>query len=83
VAGENTIRIIQLHNFKESKSEKIDLPFDAGRVLDMHWTADGQILNIQTGAGHVYNYLMVVPSLSSVCKTMVCILTSLNEATII
>ena len=83
VAGESNVKVFTLSTFKESKSEKIELPFDAGRVIYMHWTSDGQILSLLTAAGHLYNYLMVVPSLSDAFNTTVCILTSLSEATII
>jgi len=83
VAGENTVKIVPLNTFKEIKSEKIELPFDAGKVIHMHWTENGQILSVATSVGRVFNYLMVVPSLSRACGTTVALLSSINEISLV
>lgn len=83
VAGDDCIKILSLPNFKEVRSEKIDMPLERGRVVDMHWTHDGQLLTVTTSQGHVYSYLMVVPSVSSTNGTTVSILTSLTQITVV
>lgn len=83
IAGDNSIRILSLTNFKESRSDKIELAFEDGRVTKMHWTDDGQILTVATSSGKLFNYLMIMPSLASSNGTLVGLLTSLTEISII
>ena len=82
LAGDNSIRFLNLNNFKEIRSDKIEIGYEMGRVNKAHWTADGQILTVLTAAGKLINYLMIVPCLSTNYETLVAVLTSLTEVTI-
>ncbi|CAG9314821.1 unnamed protein product [Blepharisma stoltei] len=83
IAGDNSIRILALSNFKESRSDKIELAFEDGRITKMYWTDDGQILTAATTGGKLLNFLMIMPSLSSSFGTLVGLLTSLTEISVI
>ena len=41
VAGEGTIKIYNLSNFKEIPNEKIILPKNVGKVVNMKWIQNG------------------------------------------
>jgi WD repeat-containing protein 19 len=82
LAGDSTVRFLNLLNFKEAKSDKIEMQYELGRVNKLHWTDDGQILTVLTSVGKLMNYLIIVPCLSSSYGTLASILTSLTEVTI-
>ncbi|OMJ78816.1 hypothetical protein SteCoe_21300 [Stentor coeruleus] len=83
LAGDNSIRFYNLSTIKEIRVDKIELSYDLGRINKMHWTSDGQILTILTSAGKLINYLLIVPSLSCSFETLVGLLSSLTEVTIL
>mmetsp|Transcript_1987 Transcript_1987/g.4439 ORF Transcript_1987/g.4439 Transcript_1987/m.4439 type:complete len:1366 (-) Transcript_1987:53-4150(-) len=82
VAGEGTIRVLDLATLKEQRSEKISLPPTSGQIARMHWTKDGQVLTATTINSCVLAYLMVVPTISAICGHLAAVLSSLTEASI-
>lgn len=81
-AGDDGIRIISIKDFKEIKSERIQVRPEA-RVTQMHWSEDGDILSFCTEAGWVYCYLAKLSALSATCNNRMAYLTSLREMTVI
>lgn len=81
-AGDDGIRIINMKDWKEIKSERIQIRPEA-RVTHMHWSEDGELLSFCTEAGWVYCYLAKLTALSATCNTRLAYLTSLREMTVI
>mmetsp|Transcript_128986 Transcript_128986/g.223824 ORF Transcript_128986/g.223824 Transcript_128986/m.223824 type:complete len:1375 (+) Transcript_128986:101-4225(+) len=81
-AGDDGIRIISMKDWKEVKSERIQIRPEA-RVTHMYWSEDGELLSFCTDAGWVYCYLAKLSALSATCNTRLAYLTSLREMTII
>jgi len=81
-AGDDGIRIISMKDWKEVKSERIQIRPEA-KVTHMHWSEDGELLSFCTDAGWVYCYLAKLSALSATCNTRLAYLTSLREMTII
>ena len=80
--GENTIKIFNMHTWKEIKNERIEMPKSSGKITKLQWANNGQLLVVSTSAGHLYGYLTSVPNLTSVYYNWVCMLTSFTEVTI-
>jgi len=83
LVGEYSVKIISLTSYKEVRSEKVELPPDSGRALAVYWTKDGQILTVSTAAGHLYGFLMVIPSLYVTWMNVSAVMMSLNEIAIV
>lgn len=81
-AGDDGIRIISMKDWKEVKSERIQIRPEA-KVTHMYWSEDGELLSFCTDAGWVYCYLAKLSALSATCNTRLAYLTSLREMTII
>lgn len=83
-AGEDGVRIIDTREFKESRGDYIaPLDLEDGRVTDLCWSPDGQILTVGTDAGNIYNFLAKMTVLNATYKTTVAYLSSLREVSII
>lgn len=83
-AGSDGVRIVDAKTFKESKADFIaSEDLENGRITDIAWTPDGQILTIATSAGNVYNFLAKMSILSTQYKTSVAYLSSLREVEVI
>eukprot|EP00929_Paragymnodinium_shiwhaense_P016254 TRINITY_DN12450_c0_g1_i1.p1 TRINITY_DN12450_c0_g1~~TRINITY_DN12450_c0_g1_i1.p1 ORF type:complete len:1383 (+),score=443.06 TRINITY_DN12450_c0_g1_i1:121-4269(+) len=81
-AGDDGIRIVNMKDWKEIKSERIQVRPEA-RVTHMYWSEDGELLSFCTEAGWVYCYLAKLTALSATCNTRLAYLTSLREMTVI
>jgi hypothetical protein len=75
--------VFSLNPWKETRGDKVELPYNAGRVITIHWMYDGQILTVATQSGNLYGYLMQMPSLSATFGSMAAVLNSLTEITIL
>ena len=83
-AGSDGVRISDIKNFKDSKYDFIPIAdLEDGRVTDLSWSHDGQILTISTSAGNIYNFLAKMSVLSTHYKTSIAYLSSLREVSII
>lgn len=83
-AGDDGVRIIDTRDFVESQRDMIpheDL--EHGKVSNVCWSPDGQILSIGTSAGNVYNFLAKMSVLNAVNKSNVCFLSSLREVSVV
>lgn len=81
-AGDDGIKIISMKDWKEIKSERIQIRPEA-RVTHMFWSEDGELLSFCTDAGSVFCYLAKLQALSATCSNRLAYLTSLREVTII
>jgi WD repeat-containing protein 19 len=57
--------------------------FENGRIHNICWSPDGQILTVGTSNGNVYNFLAKMSVLSAKYKTNVAFLSSLREVSIV
>ena len=78
-AGENMIKFFNLTTWKEIKSERIELPKNAGKVSKLQWVSNGQVLVVTTQNGHLYGFLTSSPSLYSTNNNVTSLLTSFTE----
>ena len=83
VAGENRIKIISMADWKESKSEGIELPKNSGKVSRISWSENGQTLLIATEKGQLYGYMTSSMSLTSCYNELIAILNSFTDITIL
>ncbi|EAR82687.2 WD40 repeat protein (macronuclear) [Tetrahymena thermophila SB210] len=83
VAGENQIHIYNLGTWEEVKSQRIELPKAAGNVTKMQWANNGQLLVVATANGHLYGYLTSIPFLTSTYGSIVSVLSSFTEVSIV
>ncbi len=83
-AGNDGVRIIDVHNFKESKQDYIPLEdIEDGRVTSLNWSPDGQILTVGTAAGNIYNFLAKMSVLFASYRTSIAYLSSLREISVV
>ena len=82
-AGENKIKVISLTDWKEIKSESIDLPKNCGKVNKLSWSQSGQTLIVSTEKGQLFGYLTSSVSLSASNNELIAILTSFTDANIL
>lgn len=82
--GDDGVRIIDTREFKEIRSDYIS-PEDLedGRVTDLCWSPDGQILTVGTSSGNVYNFLAKMSVLNASYKTNAAYLSSLREISVV
>ena len=82
--GDDGVRIVDTREFKEIKSDYIS-PEDLedGRVTDLAWSPDGQILTVGTSSGNVYNFLAKMSVLHATYKTNAAYLSSLREVSVV
>jgi len=79
----DTIKIISLTTYQELKTDKITIKPNYGKVEELQWTQDGQILSVGTNTGMILNYIMYVPDISCSNLNLVTFMTSLYEAKIV
>ncbi len=78
--GENTIKIHELHDLKDTSSV---ITLDEERSLEhMEWSEDGQLLAVSTSKGNLHVFLSKLPLLGSACGPRVAFLTSLLQVTV-
>lgn len=83
-AGDDGIRIFDVRDFKEAESDFIHRrDLEDGRISEVAWSPDGQILTVGTNNGNIYNFLAKMSALSAKYKTSVAYLSSLREASIV
>lgn len=82
VAGEGTIRFINLSTWKEIKHEKITLPKSCGKITRMAWSNNGQTLVVSSANGMLLGFMTTAPSSISTYKTSVALLKSFTEVDI-
>ena len=83
-AGSDGVRVFDSKKFKEFKNDFIPTSgLEDGRISDLKWSPDGQILTIATSSGNVYNFLAQMSVLSTRYKNTVAYLSSLREVSII
>ena len=82
VAASGVIKIINMNDWSEIKSDEIKLDGDIGRIISMSWTDEGQILTVSTSNGAFFGFLMVIPSLCSPYDTNVAMLSTLSSVAI-
>ena len=46
--GENTIKIFNMHTWKEIKNERIEMPKSSGKTIKLQWANNGQLLVVST-----------------------------------
>eukprot|EP00743_Colponemidia_sp_Colp-15_P004281 GILK01004618.1.p1 GENE.GILK01004618.1~~GILK01004618.1.p1 ORF type:complete len:1398 (-),score=319.35 GILK01004618.1:169-4362(-) len=82
-AADGCVKLIDATDWKELKTDRVQLDGQAGSVKNMEFSADGQFLTVSTHNGYVYSFLSRLPLLTSASGTKVAYLTSLREVTII
>lgn len=83
-AGEDGVRVVDTRDFTESKKDFIPTEdLEDGKVSDLCWSPDGQILTIGTTAGNVYNFLAKMSVICATYKTNIAYLSSLREVSIV
>jgi len=83
-AGDDGVKIIDIHNFKEIKSDMITLDEIENSDIDsIGWSPDGQILTVSTVKGNIYNFLAKMSVLFANYKTSIAYLSSLREISIV
>lgn len=80
VAGENSVKVYDLRSFNEIEEEKIEIPFNSGRIIEIKWSSHGNILLITTNLGRLYAFNIVVTEAYAQSKNLFTSLWSLNEA---
>jgi WD repeat-containing protein 19 len=81
--GDDGVRVVDMTDFKESKSEHREFKKEDGDPEKLEWTRDGQILTVATNGGCLYNFLMSIPSLATGHGAKLAYLSSLRGVTII
>ena len=83
-AGDDGVRVIDLNDFKEIKGDFIPREdLEDGRITDLIWSPDGQILTVGTQAGNVYNFLAKMSVLNATYGSTIGYLSSLREVSIL
>jgi WD repeat-containing protein 19 len=83
-AGDDGVRIFDVRDFKESEGDFIHRrDLEDGRISEVAWSPDGQILTVGTNNGNIYNFLAKMSSISAKYKASVAYLSSLREASIL
>jgi WD repeat-containing protein 19 len=83
VAGESMIKIYNLATWKELRNERIELPKSAGRVHQIEWSANGQLLVVSTLSGNIYGFLTSIPFITSTFGSITGVLTSFTEVSLL
>ncbi len=81
--AEDGVRVLDMQDWKELKSEGRTFTAEEGVPEKLEWTRDGQILTVATSEGNVYNYLMSIPVLSNFYQQRLGYLSSLKNVTVI
>ncbi|CAB4063815.1 WDR19 [Lepeophtheirus salmonis] len=79
--GDNTVKIHELHDLKDTANV---LRLDDERALEsIDWSEDGQLLAVTSSKGNLHVYLSKLPLLGSSHQSKVAYLTSLSEVTVV
>lgn len=81
--GDDGVRVVDMSDWKEMKSEHKEFNREEGDPERMEWTKDGQILSVATSGGYVFNFLMSIPVLSAHYQTKMVYLSSLRHVSIV
>jgi WD repeat-containing protein 19 len=84
MCGDDGVRVVDLSDFKELKTDFIareDL--EDGRITNLCWSPDGQILTVGTHTGNIYNFLAKMSVLNASYKSSIAYLSSLRELSIV
>jgi WD repeat-containing protein 19 len=83
-AGNDGVRVIDSHNFKENLAEYIPIDdLEGGKITNLNWSPDGQILTIATSHGNIYNFLAKMSVLFTSYKSSIAYLSSLREISVV
>lgn len=82
VAAHGTVKLINMNDWTETKTEEINLSGDVGRITSLEWTSDGQILTCTTSNGGLYGFLMVIPGLCCAHGSHIAMLSTLSKVEI-
>lgn len=82
-AGGNVIKIIDMSEWKEIKSDAAVVERRHGPIEKLGWTSDGQILTATTRSGTVYNFLARMPTIHDSNEARVAYLSSLREISVL
>jgi len=81
--GDDGLRVVDMTDWKELKSEHREFNREEGDPERMEWTKDGQILSVATSGGYLFNFLMAMPVLSAYHQTKLLYLSSLRHVSIV
>ena len=79
VSGDDGVKLVDMSDWKEMKTDQVRFGQDEGDVDSMAWTNDGQILTVSTTGGYVFNYLTSIPQLSAAHGSHLLYLSSLRS----
>ena len=83
-AGGDGVKILDSKDFKEIRGDYISgEDLEDGRVTDVRWSPDGQILTVCTAAGNLYNFLAKMSALNASYKNNIAYLSSLREVSVV
>ena len=83
-AGNDGVHVLDAKTFHELKAEFISQEdIENGKISDVKWSPDGQILSIATLSGNIYNFLAKMDTLFATYSSTLCYLSSLREISII
>jgi len=51
----DTVKLFSLSSYQELKQDKIAIKSNYGKIEQLQWTNDGQILSVSTNQGHILN----------------------------
>jgi hypothetical protein len=83
VACQGSIRFIQMSDWTECVSDRIEITKSCGKITRIDWTKDGSILTVTTSNGYFLGFLTVIPNLFSSFETNVALLSSLTEISVV
>ena len=83
VAGDGGVKVVDMNEFKDLKTEAIAIEPDCGRVTTVEWSPDGGILTAATNSGTVLTFLARMPIVHGSFGTHVAYLSSLREISLI
>ena len=75
--------MVDLSNWKVISNETIELPVQAGKILSLGWSQNGQTLLVSTQNGGLFGFMTNVPLVLSEYQNNVALLTSFKEVSII
>jgi len=79
IAAETDIKIMDMTTWKELTTDSIRLPPIVGRITQLEWSNNGQLLLVSTIKGYLIGLLTHLPRLVAVYHETFCVLTSFSE----
>lgn len=84
MCGDDGVRVVDLNDFKEIKSDFIPREdLEDGKINNLIWSPDGQILTVGTHSGNIYNFLAKMSILNATYKSNIAYLSSLRELSVV